>query len=121
MLLAFPIYFFDPTKTLYLFIIPIYAALYFWLFQRKFRLDYTEEVIHIKTGVFGSRMLILKWDKIQSVKISQSLFQQKKMLADVIIYTAGGTISATYIPIETAREIQNFALFKIESKITSWE
>ncbi|WP_424288599.1 PH domain-containing protein [Daejeonella sp.] len=52
---------------------------------------------------------------MQSVKISQSPYQQRKFLADLSLHTAGGTITAPYIPLEAARELQNFALFKIES------
>lgn len=69
----------------------------------------------------GKRTVILKWEKIQSVKITQSLFQQCKSLADLIINTAGGTITAPYIPLEDARELQNFALYKVESSGEPWQ
>jgi len=114
-ILAIPLFLFADEKALLLVLLPLYAFLYFWLYSKKFLFSWTSNLIHINTGVFGNRTVILKWGKIQSVKISQSLYQQRKFLADLIIHTAGGTITAPYIPLEAARELQNFALFKIES------
>jgi putative membrane protein len=104
-----------------LLLIPLYVFFYFGLYSRKYLFSWTSNLIHIKTGVFGNRTIVLNWEKIQSVKISQSLYQQRKSLADLIINTAGGTIKAPYIPLEAARELQNFALYKVESSGESWQ
>jgi len=114
--LAIPLYLLADGKALLLMALPPYAFLYFWLYRRKFLFSWTSNLVHIKTGVFGNQTVILKWENIQSVKISQSLYQQRKFLTDLIIHTAGGTITALYIPLEAARELQNFALYKIESR-----
>ena len=113
--LAIPLFLFAAEKSLLLILLPLYAFLYFWLYSRKFLFSWTSNLIHIKTGVFGNRTVILKWEKIQSVKISQSLYQQRKFLANLTLHTAGGTITALYIPLEAARKLQNFALYKVES------
>ena len=115
LILAVPLFLLADGKALLLMALPPYAYLYFWLYRRKFLFSWTSNLVHIKTGVFGNQTIILKWENIQSVKISQSLYQQRKFLADLIIHTAGGTITALYIPLEAARELQNFALYKIES------
>jgi putative membrane protein len=111
---------FADEKALLLLLMPFYVFLYFWLYSRKFLFSWTSNLIHINTGVFGKRTVILKWEKIQSVKISQSLYQQRKSIADLVIHTAGGTITAPYIPLEAARELQNFALYKVESSRDGW-
>ena len=114
--LVFPLFFLADEKALLLTLLPLYSFLYFWLYRRKFLFSWTSSFIHIKSGVFGNHTVILKWEKIQSVKISQSLYQQRKFLADLSLHTAGGTITAPYIPLEAARELQNFALYKVESE-----
>jgi len=119
--LAIPLFLFAHEKALLLILIPIYVSLYFGLYCRKFLFSWTSNLIHIKTGVFGNRTIVLKWEKIQSVKISQSLYQQRNSLADLVINTAGGTITAPYILLETARELQNFALYKVESSEEGWQ
>jgi|CXWL01.1.fsa_nt_gi putative membrane protein len=86
-----------------------------WLFQRKFRLWPGSNALQIKKGIFGSYELILKWDKIQSVRLEQSLYQQKHNLATVKLCTAGGNVTLPYLAIQQARHIQNYALYKIES------
>jgi len=119
-ILAIPLFIFADEKALLLLLLPFYVFLYFWLYSRKLLFSWTSNLVHIKTGVFGNRTVILKWEKIQSVKISQSLYQQRNSLADLIINTAGGTITAPYIPLEAASELQNFALYKVESSGEGW-
>lgn len=119
--LSVPLFLFAGEKALLLLLIPLYVFLYFWLYRRKFLFSWTSTLVHIKTGVFGQRTVILKWEKIQSVKISQTLYQQRNSLADLVIHTAGGTIIAPYIPLEAARELQNFALYKVESNKANWQ
>lgn len=114
-IVAIPLFIFTAEQALLLILLPLYTFLYFWLYTRKFLISWTSNLIHIQTGVFGNRTVILKWEKIQSVKISQTLYQQRNFLADLIIHTAGGTITVPYIPLEAARELQNFALYKVES------
>jgi putative membrane protein len=119
--LSIPLFLFAHEKAILLLLIPLYVFFYFGLYSRKYLFSWTSNLIHIKTGVFGNRTIVLNWEKIQSVKISQSLYQQRKSLADLIINTAGGTIKAPYIPLEAARELQNFALYKVESSGESWQ
>lgn len=119
-ILAIPLILFDNEKALMLLPLSLLAFLFFGLYSRKFLFSWTSTLIHIHTGIFGKRTVILKWEKIQSVKISQSLYQQRKSLANLVIHTAGGTITAPYIPLDAARELQNFALYKVESSGVSW-
>ncbi|MGB4400133.1 MAG: PH domain-containing protein, partial [Daejeonella sp.] len=97
---AIPLFLFTAEQALLLILLPLYAFLYFWLYSRKFLFSWTSNLVHINTGIFGNRTVLLKWDKIQSVKISQSPYQQRKFLADLSLHTAGGTITAPYIPLE---------------------
>jgi putative membrane protein len=119
--LSIPLFMFAHEKATLLLFIPFYVTLYFWLYSRKYLFSWTSNLIHINTGVFGNRTIVLKWEKIQSVKISQSLYQQHKFLADLIINTAVGPIKVPYIPLKAARELQNFALYKVENSEEGWQ
>ncbi|HEY0677333.1 MAG TPA: PH domain-containing protein [Chitinophagaceae bacterium] len=87
------------------------------LFQRKFRLWTDERALQIRRGFLGMEELILRWDKIQSVSLQQSIYQEGKELATVNLFTAGGTVSIPYIRLNDAREIVNYAMYKVSSSL----
>lgn len=91
------------------------AGSIYW-FQQKFRMYVSEEVIHIQKGSYGSEDLLLLWHKIQTVTIQQSIYQRKNGLASVKLRTAGGMVTIPYIPIATANQLANFALYKTETE-----
>jgi putative membrane protein len=107
------------------FIIGGYAALAFllipyvgvtgYLFQRNFRFWAVEDALQIKKGVFGTETAVLKWNKIQAVYFNQSILQQRKKLATLKLFTAGGMLEIPFIKVDEALTIFNYALFKIES------
>ncbi|MBC7947331.1 MAG: PH domain-containing protein [Chitinophagaceae bacterium] len=100
--------------------LPILIMINSWVFQRRFRLWTGGDALQIKKGVFGTHELIVKWEKVQSVHIKQSLYQLGRGLASVQLYSAGGTIFIPYIPLMEARMIQNYSLYKIESALKPW-
>lgn len=120
--LVFPLYWYLNDKQILLVLIlpPIYFGLYFRLFYNKFQLSWNNKLIHVGTGAFGKKTILLKWNNIQSIKISQSLFQQKNNIANLIIHTAGGTIKAPYISLNSAQELQNIALYHVEQSVEPW-
>jgi putative membrane protein len=122
LLLLFPLLYFVEERhyLVYLLILPLYLFMNYGLYRKKFRFSWTDEIIHIHSGIYGEKTTLLRWEKIQSVNIKQNLFQQSKTLANLVIHTAGGTVSAPYIPLEAARELQNIALYKVELNKSSW-
>jgi len=62
----------------------------------------------------------LRWHKLQSAQLKQSIYQRSKGLANLVVYTAGGTIRIWFIPLEAARLLSDFILFKTESTKESW-
>ena len=106
-------YFKESSFFVLLWILPVWIVN--WLVQRKFRLWPGINALQVERGVFGSDDLVLKWEMIQSVRLQQSLYQQKHNLATVELSTAGGNITLPFIAIQQARHIQNYALYKMES------
>jgi membrane protein YdbS with pleckstrin-like domain len=74
----------------------------------------------VKKGIFGIHELVLKWDKIQSVHLDQSLYQKRVHLATVKLNTAGGKIILPWLALQQAKQIRNYALYKIESSSRPW-
>jgi putative membrane protein len=99
---------------LFLLLIPL-AGFQGWLYYRKFSMWANDDVIQVRTGVYGLEELILKWNNIQMTRIFQSPYQRQKKLATVKIYTAGGTVVIPYITYQQAMELVNYGLFKIET------
>lgn len=97
-----------------------FAALTSWLFSKKFNLWQVPEALQINKGVFGSETAILTWNKIQCIQLNQSIYQRRKNLATLKVFTAGGTLSIPFITMEEATKFYNYALFKIESEFKGW-
>jgi putative membrane protein len=107
-------------KALWFLVFPLLVLLTSWLHQRKFKAYAMEEVFVLRKGFFGDHSLLLKWEKIQSAGISQTIFQRRKTLANLTLYTATGSIKMKYIPLEAARQVMNYALFRIETAKEPW-
>jgi len=90
------------------------VSIYSFLFQKKFRLWMWADALQIRRGYFGREELVLKWNMVQSVVLDQSIYQRSHDLASIVLHTAGGNVSIPYIPLDVARKIMNYALYKAE-------
>ena len=116
LLLAFVTYFWIGTYSLWFFLLIGYAWLSAWRFQTKFRFFIHKDAIQIYRSIWGQETILLQWSKIQSVKIRQSLFQRRRELASVHLYTSGGVIIIPFIKLQQAHDIKNYALYVVESQ-----
>jgi len=89
-------------------------------FARKFRYYLSEEAMQVRTGIWGIQNVLLRWDKIQKISVKQTLFQEKKGLATILLHTAGGTVLVPFIDKSDAFAIRDYALYKIETSESSW-
>lgn len=101
-----------------LWIILIFGTSIFYHKNWKFHLS--EKGVLTESGIFGTSFTLLKWYKIQSVKVRQSIYQRRKEVADLYFYTASGEVKIPYIPLEKALVIKNFVLYKVESSQENW-
>ena len=92
------------------------AGLYFK--KRKFYLN--KDLCISESGVFGHQYKMMELYKIQAVKVRQSLYQLRKGLATIVLYTASGDISFPYIPLTKADELRDYLLYRIESDRSAW-
>jgi putative membrane protein len=96
-------------------VIPLLVGMNAFLLQKRFRAFACTDVVYIDRSVYGTQMILLKWYKLQTVSLQQSISQRRKQLATVKLHTASGNITLPYIPLGAAREIVNYALYQIET------
>ncbi len=62
----------------------------------------------------------LELHKIQAVTLQQTVFQKRKQLASVEIFSASDKLMIPHIKVETAKQIVDYLLFKVESSPKDW-
>ena len=97
-----------------------YTFLSAFVFRKNFRLFVAPDAMQLRTGVWGRESRVVKWYKIQHIKLKQSMFQRRKGLASLSLYTAGGTISIPFVPLELAERLRDYALYEIERSPRAW-
>jgi len=87
---------------------------------KKWKISLNEHILYVRHGLFGNYYKSLRIYKIQNISISQSIYQRRNDLADVIIYTASGRLSLPYLPLNTANQLVDYIAFRIETDIRHW-
>lgn len=90
------------------------------IFAKRFRYYISEEAIQLCKGIWGTQHVLLRWDKIQKIQVSQGIYQRKKALANIRLHTAGGVVSIPYISYEEAMSMTNYGLYKTETDKKDW-
>ncbi len=62
----------------------------------------------------------LEIKKIQAVSFNQSIFQKRRDLASIVIYTASKSLTIPHIDTNIALSIKNYLVFKVESENKDW-
>lgn len=114
------LWFFWKEYSLLFLIYPFILLVSLICFQKKFRLWAFENILHIRKGIFGEERIIMQWHKLQSVQLSQSIYQRHEDLATITLYTAAGNIIVPFISLHAAQQLANFALYKTESSSPDW-
>jgi len=102
------------------FLFAFYIAFSAWQFQKNFCLWAGNDAMQIKKGILGTEEIIMKWHKIQSVQLNQSIYQRQKKVATLKMFTAGGSIIIPLIQEREAFSIYNYILYKTESENQAW-
>ncbi|TXH22971.1 MAG: hypothetical protein E6Q95_01135 [Chitinophagaceae bacterium] len=114
-IILFILGYFLNAELLYFLLIPFYWGLKIILKQRNSYLQYNETGVLLHLKSFGKKIILLRWDKLQSVSLQQSGFQKRAQLATLILHTSAGNIHFPYFKKQEAKNMYNLALFKIET------
>lgn len=107
------------------FYLPLLAALpvAYYLFYKYYlsvKIRINTQVVEINKGWLFPTQVSLKHYKLQNLKYSQTLFQQRRNLASLTFYTAAGSETMPHLDASIAESMYNYLLYKIESNQNSW-
>jgi putative membrane protein len=99
--------------------IPVCAVLA-WQVHRRLGFAPGTEAIAVRSGFIGSRVVVWLYRKVQRINVTQSPFQRRMNLATLRIHLAAGSVRIPFIDHETARQLRDYTLYKIESSPLPW-
>ena len=107
-------------QALFVLVYPVYVILASIQYRKKFKLRAYEDVLMIRRGILGEEFILLQWHNLQTLIVTQSMFQRRKALANIKLFTAAGMVKVPYVNLDSANALANFALYKIESTRKNW-
>ena len=99
--------------------LPIVAAVAYRSWRRAGYLHDDNEIVR-RSGLLGYRTVALLFRKVQRVSVTQSRYQRRKNLASLRMYMASGSVRIPYISHETAKQLRDYILYKVESSDKAW-
>ena len=99
--------------------IPVVTTLVFRNWRRAGYLHDDNEIIR-RSGWLGYRTVGLLFRKVQRVSVTQSRFQRRKNLASLRLYMASGSVRIPYIDYETANQLRDYILYRVETSQQAW-
>jgi putative membrane protein len=79
-----------------------------------------ERYVTIESGFIDSKIHILEVHKIQSVSLTQTVFQKRRNIASLLIATASGQVKIPHIKEENAKSVMDFLLYHVEISHKNW-
>ncbi|MGF1555195.1 PH domain-containing protein [Paucihalobacter sp.] len=87
---------------------------------RKAFYSIDDQYLVVGSGFIETKTEIVQHHKIQSVEMRQSIFMKRRKVASVLVYTASGKISISYIEQERAKAILNYLIYRVETSGKNW-
>lgn len=87
---------------------------------KRFGVLVTPDGIVVRRGFIGYRVTSFLLRKIQRVSVTQTATQKRKGLATLRFFLASGSVKVPYIDFNQAKQLRDFALYKIESSSLAW-
>ncbi len=97
-----------------------YAFLFVKYTYRKYCYSVEEKYVTIESGFIESTLQILEVHKIQSVSITQTIFQKRNQIASLIIDTASSSLQIPHIKEDHAKYLMDYLLYKLEISQKNW-
>ncbi|OEK06393.1 PH domain-containing protein [Roseivirga misakiensis] len=113
-------FFFLEWESLYFLIWAVIVWLITSLYYRKRSFEINDELLKNNRGTFGHHYEITQLYKVQSVEVKQSWYQRRKQLANIVLYTAAGSVKIPFIRLDQAEALENFILYRVESDRREW-
>ena len=98
----------------------ILSIVYTYVSWKKWNVKIGHQGILIEDGFIRTTYTLLRWEKIQGLRSRQSIFQKRRGLTDLHIFTAAGTLKIPYLKEEMVEELQDYLLYFVETNHRSW-
>ena len=98
---------------------PLMAAVSYRNWRRAGFMHDDQEIVR-RSGLLGYRTVGLLFRKVQRVTVSQSRYQRRKDLASLRMYMASGSVCVPYINHDTAKQLRDYILYKVETSQQAW-
>ncbi len=107
---------------LYPFILIYLGATVFFSFRyfQTYRVKVNPDFTLVKRGYIFPTTLLIPNYKLQNICLKQSIFQKRRGVASLQLYSAAGGESIVHLRQEEAYELYNYLLFCIESSKRKW-
>ncbi|MCK7590921.1 PH domain-containing protein [Subsaxibacter sp. CAU 1640] len=102
-----------------LFLVPFMALSVHYRYKKAYY-NITEPFLTVGSGFIDTKKEIINIHKLQAVKLVQNIFQKRRGVASVIVYTASKSVTIPYVNEKQAKSIYDFLLFKVESEGKNW-
>ncbi len=93
---------------------------YLKISYRKAFYSIDDQYLVVGSGFIETKTEIVQHHKIPSVAMRQSIFMKRRKVASVLVYTASGKISISYIEQERAKAILNYLIYRVETSGKNW-
>lgn len=91
-----------------------------WQSWRRRAYMYDAEGLAYRSGLFGFKVDIFLFRKVQCVRIHQSPLQRRHGLATLYVHLASGLVSIPFIDSATASRLRDYMLYRAESSQRPW-
>jgi putative membrane protein len=111
------------TEPFFLYSLVLILPIYGFLIKKKIKKRFyklNEEMIVVGNGMIETHHTYLELFKVQSIKLKQTIFQQRSNVTDLILQTASGKITVPCLSYSKAIEMYNHILYKVETSHKSW-
>lgn len=106
-----------------IFIAPLWLVLsipFAYKYACSMHLECNEDVIQLKKGWIFPKTEIIKYYKLQNLRLHQNVFQKKRKTVHLDFYTAAGNLRMWELNEGVAQELYNYILYKVESSNQNW-
>lgn len=96
------------------------GIIYTYFSWKKWEVKINSKGLLLRRGFIRTSYLLLKWEKIQGLRSRQSIFQKRRSLSDLHIFTAAGVVKIPYLKAEIIEDLRDYLLYYVESSKIDW-
>lgn len=102
-----------------IFLIPFMALISFLSYKKR-SFGITDEILLIKSGIFGRHSSLMPLHKVQSVSLRRTPYEWRRDLATVQVLSASGKLTIPFVPLVDAKKLRDYILYKVETDSRNW-